>query len=383
MTTGGNAKTHCQGRKFLQDQSPSYMSARSSYTELQNITRNLHRTTLPVLPPAPGFDGDVEYAEQLDIWMRWIQWEKDDPLVLKQDDVASYRERILFVHKHALMAMRFWPDLWCEASDFCFANNLESEGNDFLTHGIAANPESCLLAFKRADRIELSTTNEEGDESAVRRGAAVREPYDGVLDALYELIAKSKLREAQELARIESSYTDSGDHPSNGAKPEDDNELGEQDEDEDDKEKQKAAQLEAVKNSYAIHTQMLSKTLSHVWIALIRAMRRIQGKGKVNDTPAGLRGTFADARKRGRITSDVYSACALIEFHCYEVETGKKIFERGLKLFPEDETFALQFIKHLVANNDHTSKFALLSDGMKIANRSQTPELPSKLQSTS
>ena len=27
--------------------------------ELQNITRDLRRTTLPVLPPALGFDGDV------------------------------------------------------------------------------------------------------------------------------------------------------------------------------------------------------------------------------------------------------------------------------------------------------------------------------------
>lgn len=331
------------------------MSARSSYTELQNITRNLRRTTLPVLPPAPGFDGDADYAEQLEIWKRWIQWEKDDPLVLKQDDIASYRERVTFAYKHALMAMRFWPELWSDASDFCFANDMESEGNDFLTQGIAANPESCLLAFKRADRIELSTTNEEGDESAVRRGTAVREVYDKVLDALYDLITKSKSREAQEVARIESSFIDSNDFPSNGIDAEDDIETGEPNE-ESTKEKQKALQLESVKSAHAAQIQTLSRTLSYVWIALIRAMRRIQGKGKPNESPAGLRGTFADARKRGRITSDVYTACALIEFHCYEEETGKKIFERGLKLFPEDETFALQFIKHLVANNDHTSK---------------------------
>lgn len=376
------ANIEVQGRKFLQDQSPSYMSARSSYTELQNITRNLRRTTLPVLPPAPGFDGDIEFAEQLDIWKRWIQWEMDDPLVLKQDDVASYRERVVFVYKHALMAMRFWPELWSDACDFCFVNDLESEGNEFLTQGITANPESSLLAFKRADRIELSTTNEEGDESAIRRGTAVREPYDKVLDALYDLIAKSKSREVQEIARIESSFAESGEPQPNGVKAEEDYEAGEQDE-EDSKEKQKVVQLETVKNAYAAQIQMLSKTLSHVWIALIRAMRRIQGKGKVNDTLAGLRGTFADARKRGRITSDVYAACALLEFHCYDVETGKKIFERGLKLFPEDEVFALQFIKHLVANNDHTSRFSLLPSTTIRAKFSQMPESPSRPQSTS
>ena len=330
------------------------MSARSSYTELQNITRNLRRTTLPVLPPAPGFAGDIEYMEQLGIWKRWIQWEIDDPLVLKQDDIAAYRARIIFVYKHALMAMRFWPELWCDASDFCFANDMESEGNDFLTQGIAANPESCLLAFKHADRIELSTANDEGDHSAITRGTAVREPYNKVLDALYDLITKSKTREAQEVARVEASFADFNDLQVNGTKEDDDNEGNDQEEN-DSKEKRKAAQIESVKIRHAAETTLLSKTLSHVWIALIRAMRRTQGKGKVNDSVAGLRGTFADARKRGRIMSDVYVACALIEFHCYEVETGKKIFERGLKLFPEDEAFALEYIKHLVANNDHTS----------------------------
>ena len=57
------------------------------------------------------------------------------------------------------------------------------------------------------------------------------------------------------------------------------------------------------------------------------------------------------------LTSEVYIAVALVEFHCYEPDTARKIFDRGLKLFQEDEAFALAYIKHLVANNDHTSKF--------------------------
>ena len=331
------------------------MTARSSYTELQNITRNLRCTTLPILPPALGFDGDVEYLEQLDIWKRWIQWEKNDPLVLKVEEVVSYRARIVYVYKQALMAMSFWPELWAEASDFCFTNDLESEGDAFLAQGISANPESCLLAFKRADRTELNSTKEEGDEAAIRRGAAVREPYDKVLDALYDLFSKSKTREDQDVARTEANFAASDYVLPNGVKAGEDNDDNEG-EDGRSKEKEKAAQTESIRNMHGVQQKLLSKTLSHVWIALTRAMRRIQGKGKVNHALAGSRGIFADARKRGRITSDVYVASALMEFHCYEVETGKKIFERGLRLFSEDEEFALQYIKHLVANNDHTSK---------------------------
>lgn len=332
------------------------MSARSSYTELQNITRRLRRTTLPVLPPAPGFDGEVEYVEQLEIWQRWIKWEIDDPLVLKQDDIAAYRDRTVFAYKQALMAMRFWPEMWCDAADFCFLNNLESEGIEFLTQGIAANPESCLLAFKRADRLELTTANEEGDESIKRRGASVREPYDKVLDALYELISKAKTREAQEISRVEAQFAIDDIERRNGIQGDDRDEDTYED-DEEVKEKRKSALVEAVKAAHAVQVRLLSKTVSHVWIALMRAMRRIQGKGKINEQIGGSRQIFTDARKRGRITSDVYVASALIEFHCYDPETTKKIFERGLKLFPEDEAFALEYIRHLIANNDHTSEF--------------------------
>ena len=331
------------------------MSARSSYTELQNITRNLSRTTLPKLPPASGFEGDVEYAEQLTTWARWIQWEKDDPLVLKQDDIDAYRARVLFVYKHALMAMRFSPELWCDASEFCFSNELEEQGNDFLVQGIAGNPESCLLAFKRADRLELGTANEEGDEKTSRRAVTVKEPYDKVLDALYNHIKKSKLREERDVARIEADFFAIGtgtDEHTNGDKEEEFAER--QDGQAGSKDKQKTAQIEAAKSMHAADIRLLSRTLSFVWIALMRALRRIQGKGGVGQ--GGARGTFSDARKRGRITPDVYVQAALIEFHCYDPDTGRKIFERGLKLFQEDEAFALEYIKHLVANNDHTSK---------------------------
>lgn len=334
------------------------MTARSSYVELQNITRGLRRTTLPVLPPALGFDGDIEYKDQLDIWKRWIQWEKDDPLVLKQEDIAAYRARIVFVYRQALMAMRFWPELWFDAADFCFLNDLADVGNEFLTQGVAANPESCLLAFKRADRIELTTANEEGDESAKRRGSAVRECYDKVLDALYDLITKARDREAQDIARIEANFDLNVQQNVNGME-ENDHDDEPNDDEAEHREKRKAAQIEAVKNVNFVQVRLLTRTISYVWIALMRAIRRIQGKGKVGDPIGGSRQIFTDARKRGRITSDVYVASALIEFHCYEPEATKKIFERGLKLFPEDEGFALEYIRHLIANNDHTSKCSL------------------------
>jgi cleavage stimulation factor subunit 3 len=329
------------------------MTARSSIIALENITRDLVRTTRPCLPPAPGFDGDVEYAQQVEIWKNWIAWEKDDPLVVKDEDLAAYKARILYAYKQALMALRFWPEMWYDAAEFCFQNDLVKEGNEFLLEGVNANPESCLLAFKRADRIELTQEPEEGEEGVKRRGDAVREPYNKLLDALYELVVQTKKREERTIARVKDMFAQNA-PPEESESDDDDDEDGARKPSK--RETALQIQIRAIEAGNNAQTNLLKKTISYTWIALMRAMRRIQGKGKPNGTIGGFRQIFADARKKGRILSEVYVTSALIEYHCYQDPAATKIFERGMKLFPDDETFALEYLKHLIAINDITSK---------------------------
>lgn len=326
------------------------MTARSSYTELQNITRDLNRTSIPRLPPVPGSEGDIEFSQQVEIWKRWIEWEKMDPLVLKEDEPSVFKTRVVYVYKQALMALRFLPEVWFDAAEFCFLNDMEDEANEFLRQGVEANPESCLLAFKQADRLEITT---ETEHDPIKRGSKVREPYDKLLDALYDLIAKARTRESQDVARMEQTFANLGADKQSSNEDEDDDQSETKV-----RESVKNAQIEAVRNAHAIQIGIVSRTISFAWIALMRSMRRIQGKGKPGEVP-GSRQIFADARKRGRITSDVYIASALIEYHCYKDPAATKIFERGAKLFPEDETFALEYLKHLIDINDITSKSAI------------------------
>lgn len=333
----------------MQERSPAYMTARSSYTELQNLTRDLDRTTLPQMPPAPGFAGDVEFQQQVGLWRRWFNWEKGDPLVLKEEDISAYRTRVLYAYKQALMALRFVPEIWFEAADFCFQNGMDAEGNELLTQGLEANPESCLLAFKRADRLEIESESEQDPQ---KRGAKVREVFDKLLDALYALNSKAREREEQDIARIKEQFANESDDYQPVADDED--ELGRSQEAQA-KEAAKESQIEAMRKAHATQITMTSKLISFAWIALMRAMRRIQGKGKPGEL-AGSRQVFAEARKRGRITSDVYIASALIEYHCYKDPAATRIFERGARLFPDDENFALEYLKHLFDINDVTSK---------------------------
>lgn len=354
------------GRKNLQEKSPSYVTARSAINVLDNnITRGLNKTTLPRLPPAAGFDGHDEYMNQVKLWKQWIQWEKSDPLECAVDDRALYNKRVLHIYKNALRSLRFWPELWYEAAEWSYENGLSDEGDKFLDDGVLANPESCLLAFKKGNQVELKTDFEEGQAGIVAKGNAVKKPYMDLLDTLYDLTAKTKKREEHSIARAREAFE--------AQKAADDAARviaqNGQDADEDDEaetikrtqEKELAfnAQVHAISAGYNAQTLTLKKTLTYAWIALMQAIRRVQGKGGNNSEVAGFRGIFTEARRKGKLLSDAYVASAQIEHHCYQDPAAGKIFERGMKLFPEDEHFALEYIKHLIKLNDSTNARAV------------------------
>lgn len=355
----------------MQENSQLYMNARSANNVLDGLTKGISRITLPKLPPAPGFDGHEGFMEQVRLWTEWIQWEKNDPIYIKDSNRALYNKRVIYLYKQALMALRFWPQLWFDAAEWCFHNDLVDEGNKFLDQGMEANPESCLLAFRKAHQIELAGDFEEGDAGNVRKGEAVREPFNKVLDALYELTTKTKQREEHALARVKETHA--AQHAAEEVARAQGTKDSDYDSDDDEAERatkverrQKAkeealqAQLQAISTGYNAQIQTLKKTLSYAWIALMRTMRRIQGKGRPDPPPGtgpGFRGIFAEARKKGKLLSDAYVASALIEHHCYQDPAATKIFDRGMKLFPDDEQFALEYIKHLVKQNDATSKY--------------------------
>jgi cleavage stimulation factor subunit 3 len=342
------------------------MTARSANTALDNVIRGLVRTTLPRLPPDYGFEGEQEYMQQVELWKKWISWEQEDPLVLKADELEAYNKRILYVYKQALMALRFWPEMWVEAAEWCYTNGLNKDGDEFLDNGFAANPESCLLAFKKGDRLESTLATEEADKGPAEKGAIVRAPFDKVLDTLYDLYKQLKAREATDMAKVDEEAAIDASISAKIAKA-----TGEDEDSDPDREARETKKLqsqEAVKKTYALQAHTLSRTISFVWIALMRAMRRVQGKGALKTTIGGSRQIFADARVRGKITSDVYVANALIEHHVYKEPAGTKIFERGAKLFPEDPVFILAYLKHLLSIGDTTSKSSAVGLSLVVTN---------------
>lgn len=326
------------------------MTAKSANIYMDNNLRNLKRTTVPRLPPAPGFDGDEAFKEQVELWKKWIAYEKEDPLVLRNDEPENFKKRVLYCYKQALAALRFCPEIWVDAAEWCFENGVRENdrdvGIDILLQGIAANPESVLLALKHADHVEATYPAKEGDKSEYAK--AVRKPYDEVLDTLYAMGDKVKEREKMEINTIKMAA-------SRESPVQTSIEQNDDDDDEAPKKSPTEERVLAIQKGYGAETQVLSRTISFVWIAMARAMRRIQGKG--TQTDGGLRKVFTDARQKGRLTSDVYVAVALLESIVYKDPVGSKIFERGARLFPNDEAFMIEYLKFLHSKDDTTSKF--------------------------
>lgn len=358
------------GRKLLGERSPEYMDARTAYTQMQNLTRDLVRTSRPRLPPAMGYAGDFEYQQQVKLWKDWIQWEQDDQLGLKEENREAYLDRVLFTYKQALMALQFWPEMWYAAAQFCLSNGREDQGLTLLNQGFASNPESALLAFKLADRLESTTTNDNtNDPGAKQRMRIVREPYDKVLDALYAVAKKQDARSDAEIQRIET------------ADQQQDQAEGQEELNASNVAERRAAieeQVSAVRDRARAQTEMLSRIISHVWIALMRATRRIQGKGMPTEKGAGFRTIFNEARKRGMVTPDFYVETALIEWNCYRDATGTRILERGVKLYPDDAYLPLEYIKHLIVKDDITNARAVFETTVNRFTSSNKPEAIAK-----
>ncbi len=354
------------GRKFLQEQSPHYMTARIALTQMNQKIEGLDRLALPTLPPLYACAGEDEFATQVEKWRDWLQWEKEDPLVLKDEDIAAYRKRVVYVYKHATMQLRFYPGIWFEAATWCFEQNTDEmtkQGEDFMDRGIEACPESVLLALKKADRVETGLEKSNEDEAAVRNGEKLDPIYEQCLAALYSLRDRMIERMNKDLAKVQEYFSSLPPSDEEEAHAPQINPDDSDDETAPQKPQSRAQQLDtqlkSVKATSQSQQETLKRTISYMWVGKMRAFHRIQGQGQPKQAKKGFRGVFAEARPRGQLTSEVYIASALMEWVCYQDKAAEKIFERGLKLFPSDEVFALEYIKHLISNNDDTNARAV------------------------
>lgn len=97
--------------KMISDRSREYMNARRVAKEYEAVTRGLNKNA-PSVPP----QGIPEEAKQVELWKKYISWEKGNPL--RTDDHALITKRVMFAYEQCLLCLGHHPDVWYEAALF-------------------------------------------------------------------------------------------------------------------------------------------------------------------------------------------------------------------------------------------------------------------------
>ncbi|OLL21715.1 mRNA 3'-end-processing protein RNA14 [Neolecta irregularis DAH-3] len=324
-----NGLNRATARKFLAEKSPAYMTARASLRELSDILSKINRKDLPSLPTWDSSD-----VGELLAWKRWIEWEKSDPLVLESPKALS--ERVIYAYRQAIIRMRFYPEIWSSAAEYYVSRQMEKEASDLLKQGILANPTSYLLHFQYAEHVEANgclTENQTIFENLIQAVTAEIEKVQATAE-----IQKSQIMEAvDENDEIQATI----------ASEEEDDAKSTENQD------KKESQIKAINEDTLRRCEAFGADLSVAWVMYMRAMRRTEG---IKST----RLVFAKARKALFVSHIIYSASAMMEYHCSKDATiARKVFEFGLKKYSQNADYVLSYLDFLININDDANARAL------------------------
>jgi cleavage stimulation factor subunit 3 len=185
-------------KKMISDKSTAYMTARGHIKTLHDLSvLSLDRHCMPAVA-----NDDVEAAEMAGNWLRWIAWEKGNPL---SADKATVNQRVMFAYRKALMTQRGQPVIWLSMVDFCEEQMIaisntpwfgrpsgtDDVGVSLLKQATEANPTSVSLALALTERLELDKKRADLNKETIKG------LYEGLVSAI-----EAKLQDVPDYASM-------------------------------------------------------------------------------------------------------------------------------------------------------------------------------------
>jgi len=262
--------------KMTQDRSKDYVNARRVAKELEVTVRGLNRSW-PAIPPS----FTTEELKQIDIWRRYIQWEKSNPF--RTENIHLTIKRVTYAYKQCLLCLGHHPNVWYE-----YASYLEDQIKSI---------SDAEVDLKQRLHMELVTLFERGIRGLMKHNLLIHFAY-----ADFEEVRKNK----EKAFKIYSNLA----------------EIGQEDEKVD---------------------------LTLVYIQWMRFTRRTDGLKEA-------RKVFKKAREEKRVGHQIFTAAALMEYHCTKDQAFVcKIFELGLKKFNNCPDFILSYIHFMNSLNEENN----------------------------
>lgn len=98
-------------KKFTEERNRDHVNARRVTKEYESITKGLARNMPSVPPQVTPYE-----VKQVELWKKYIQWEKNNPL--KTEDPITITKRVMFAYEQCLLCLGHHPDIWYEAASY-------------------------------------------------------------------------------------------------------------------------------------------------------------------------------------------------------------------------------------------------------------------------
>lgn len=262
--------------KMVQDRSRDHMNARRVAKEWEVTIRGLNRSW-PAVPPSFS----TEELRQLDIWRRYILWEKSKPLRIDNNHIIT--KRVTYAYKQCLLCFGHHPNVWHE-----YASYLEEQIKSLSEKEVD---------LKQRLLKELVTLFERGVKGLMKYNLLIHFAY----------------------ADFEEMRND----------------------------KKKALEMYSNLAELGKDNEQIDLTL--VYVQWMRFTRRTEGL-------KAARTIFKRARDAKRVGHQIFTAAALMEYHCTKDQAiACKIFELGLKKFNTCPDFILSYIHFMNTLNEENN----------------------------
>ncbi|KAK9717514.1 mRNA 3'-end-processing protein rna14, variant 2 [Basidiobolus ranarum] len=327
-----NGLNKLTAKKFLAERSPSYMTARTALREMRTITDSFAKNVLP--QPPQWTDREIQ---QLEAWKHYITWERSNPLQL--EDKAALSARVIYAYKQALIALRYYPEIWYDFAIYCAECGKTEEAVAHLKAGTEVVPTSLLLHFAYAELEESKKNN-----------PRARELYEILLKNIEKYIEEIRTSGEQEINELVQSLA---------SEEVENEEDSERERDGEDRERLRVKERSAEKQKAKVEAQIeknlmsVKKAFTLVWIMFMKYARRAEGI-------KAARQIFSRARKSPDTTYHLFISSALMEYYCSKDQNiAGKIFELGLKTYASEPGYVLQYLEYLIQMNDDNNIRAL------------------------
>ncbi|EEB16461.1 predicted protein [Pediculus humanus corporis] len=97
--------------RMAMERSRDYMNSRRVSKEFELTTRGINRNA-PSVPPT----GHPEEVKQVELWKKYITWERSNPL--RSEDTTLVTRRVMFAFEQCLLCLGHHADFWYEAAQF-------------------------------------------------------------------------------------------------------------------------------------------------------------------------------------------------------------------------------------------------------------------------